>query len=227
MRRPLLCYITDRAQFSGNEAARRAHLLAKVGEAATAGVDYIQLREKDLSARDLESLSHEVMRVLRETHTRKENRQLRTENRELRTALLINSRTDVALAVSAHGVHLPASDVFPEDVRRISRGVHPAVRLTVTQSCHEPEDVHRAAENGADLAVFAPVFEKQSAPGTKPTGLETLRTACQYKIPVLALGGVTLENAADCLRTGAAGIAAIRLFQDHDLADAVRRLREL
>jgi thiamine-phosphate pyrophosphorylase len=216
----LLCYITDRTQFSGDEAARYMRLLDKIAEAVEAGVDYIQLRERDLTTRELGALAHKALGIIQQS-------KLRTENRELRTKLLINSRTDVALAVSAHGVHLPANDVSPEEVRHISRAAHTPVRLTVTQACHEPEEVHRAAENGADLAVFAPVFEKKSAPGTKPTGLETLRTACQYKIPVLALGGVTLENAADCLRAGAAGIAAIRLFQDHDLADTVRRLREL
>lgn len=216
----LLCYITDRTQFSGDEAGRHIRLLDKIAEAVEAGVDYIQLRERDLTTRELEALAHKALGIIQKS-------QLRTENRELRTKLLINSRTDVALAVSAHGIHLPANDVSPEEVRHISRGTHTPVRLTVTQSCHEPKEVHRAAENGADLAVFAPVFEKKSTPGTKPTGLETLRTACQYKIPVLALGGVTLENAADCLRAGAAGIAAIRLFQDQELADSVRRLRQL
>ena len=214
----LLCYITDRTQFPGDEASRRARLLDKIREAAEAGVDYIQLREKDLPARDLELLAREALTLLGK---------LRTENRELRTTFLINSRTDVALAVSGQGVHLPANDVSPDEVRRIWRAAHTPVRLTITQSCHKPEDVHRAQENGADLAVLAPVFEKQSAPGTKPTGLETLRTACQYRIPVLALGGVTLDNASDCLRAGAAGIAAIRLFQENNIADVVRQLRRL
>jgi thiamine-phosphate pyrophosphorylase len=214
----LLCYITDRTHFPGDEAARQRGLLDNIREAATAGIEFIQLREKDLPARELELLARKALTILQ---------QLRTENRELRTKLLINSRTDVALAVSGHGVHIPANDVSPEEVRRIWRAAHTAMRVTITQSCHQPEEVHRAAENGADLAVFAPVFEKKSAPGTKPAGLETLRAACQYKIPVLALGGVTLENVSDCLRAGAAGIAAIRLFQEHGLADAVRRLREL
>jgi thiamine-phosphate pyrophosphorylase len=214
----LLCYITDRTQFPGDEADRRARLLDKIQEAAEAGVDHIQLREKDLPARELELLARRALTILQ---------QGRTENRELRTKLLINSRTDVALAVSGHGVHLPANDVPPDEVRRICRAAHTPVRLTITQSCHEPEEVHRAQQNGADLAVLAPVFEKQSAPGTKPTGLETLRAACQYKIPVLALGGVTLDNAGDCLRAGAAGIAAIRLFQENTIADVVRQLRRL
>lgn len=217
---PLLCYITDRTQLPGDELGRRALLLAKIAEAAAAGIDHIQLREKDLTTRELESLARRAVEVIQES-------QGRTENRELGTKLLINSRTDVAIAVAAAGVHLRANDLSPAEVRRVAHGAHTPVRLMITQSCHTPEEVQQAAIDGADLAVFAPVFEKQSAPVTKPTGLDALRAACQYKIPVLALGGVTLENAADCLRAGAAGIAAIRLFQDHDLKEVVRRLQRL
>lgn len=215
MRRPLLCYITDRAQFSGNETARRVHLLAKVSEAANAGVDYIQLREKDMPARELESLSREAMHILERIQSE-------------RTRLLINSRADVSLAVGADGVHLPAGEVAPAEVRRIAQcSAGAPARVTISVACHSPEEVHQAQAAGADLALFAPVFEKESAPGTKPAGLEALRAACQSKIPVLALGGVTLGNAADCLRSGAAGIAAIRLFQENDVTDVVRKLRSL
>jgi len=216
--RPLLCYITDRTRFPGDEFSRRARLLTKIAEAAQAGVDYIQLREKDLPARDLETLAREAMGILRE-HA------LKTQNRELRTALLVNSRTDVALAVGAAGVHLRARDISPEDVRLCSAGA-PA-RVTISVSCHEPREVQQAAIAQADLALFAAVFEKQTAPATPATGLDALRQACQYPIPVLALGGITLENARDCLATGAAGIAAIRLFQENDIAEVVRRLRSL
>jgi thiamine-phosphate pyrophosphorylase len=228
MRRPLLCYITDRTQFVGDEPVRRTRLLAKISEAANAEVDYIQLREKDLSARDLENLSREALRVVREAQKRKENHQLGTENRELRTALLINSRTDVALGVETDGVHLPAGDISPTEVRRICAysAVAPA-RVTISVSCHSPEEVCRAQEAGADLALFAPVFEKKDAPNAKPAGLAALRQACQNKIPVLALGGITLNNAAACLEAGAAGIAAIRLFQEDDVPEMVRKLRNL
>ena len=217
---PLLCYITDRTQLPGYEVGRRARLLEKIAEAAEAGIDYIQLREKDLTARELESLATEILETIQES-------QRRTENRELRTKLLINSRADIAIAVAAAGVHLPASDLTPAEVRRIASGAHPPVRLMVSRSCHTPEEVQQAAIDGADLALFAPVFEKQAAPATKPTGLDALRAACHYNLPLLALGGVTLENAAGCFRAGAAGIAAIRLFQDHDLKEAVRHLQRL
>ena len=102
--RCLLYYITDRSQFRGDEGARRRALLAKVAEAASAGVDYIQLREKDLSARELEMLASNALAAVRNSAP------LKTENRGVRTRLLINSRTDIALAVGADGVHLRADD---------------------------------------------------------------------------------------------------------------------
>src|SRR5882762_491240 len=106
--RRLLYYITDRNAFPGDESSRRRRLLEKIREAAIAGVDFIQLREKDLSTRELEFLAREAVKVIA---------QLRSENQELRTSLLINSRTDVALAVQADGVHLRSNDIFPQDVR--------------------------------------------------------------------------------------------------------------
>ena len=222
MHRPCtLYYITDRSQFPGNEAARRQLLLQRISEATRAGIDYIQLREKDLPARELEELAGQAIRIL-------EDERLRTVNRDMRTALLINSRTDVALAVAAHGVHLRSDDISPVDVRRMcSAGRDAPVRLTISQSCHHPNDVQQAAREGANLALLAPVFEKKDDRSAKPAGLEALRRACQYNIPVLALGGITLTNAAACLEAGAAGIAAIRLFQENDIAEVARRLRDL
>ena len=216
----LLYYITDRSQFSGDEDSRRAQLLATVTHAARCGVDYIQLREKDLSPRDLEVLAREVA-------------QLRTENHKLTTGVLINARTDVALACGANGVHLRSDDISPTDVRTIWTNSGAGTRVTVGVSCHTRAEVARAAQEGADFAVFGPVFEKvlpekMRGPGsTRPTGLEVLHEACQEKIPVLALGGVTLENAAACIQVGAAGIAAIRLFQENEMGQTVMALRQL
>ncbi len=220
----LLYYITDRTQFPGDEAARCRALLAKITEATRAGVDYIQLREKDLSTRELERLAREAVRIIRE---------LRTANRELRTHLLINSRADVALAVGADGVHLRSDDIAPSDVQHIwsqvsAHNPKPEARSPVIAvSCHSRADVLRAKSEGADFAVFAPVFEKKAQPDAKPAGLQALREACAVKIPVLALGGVTLENAGPCLQAGAAGVAAIRLFQENRIDDIIRVLKEV
>jgi thiamine-phosphate pyrophosphorylase len=211
--RCLLYYITDRSQFRGDERARRRDLLAKIAEAACACVDYIQLREKDLSTRELEMLAREVVAIVR-------------ENSSL-TRLLINSRTDVALAVGADGVHLRADDVVPREARQAAQRPLTTDHFLVAASCHSNEDVIRAESEGADFAVFAPVFEKNKAPGRRPTGLAALHEACRAKIPVLALGGVTMENAASCLDTGAAGVAGIRLFQENTIGDVVLALRAL
>jgi thiamine-phosphate pyrophosphorylase len=230
--RPLLYYITDRTAFSGDEPTRRRALLAKIADAARAGIDYIQLREKDLPPRDLETLATEALSTIRDTPRAAGHQPLatlRTDNWELETVLFINSRTDIALATGANGVHLPANDISPPDVRRLctSCGADAPVRVTISKSCHSPQDVHEAARAGADLAIFAPVFEKKDGPATTPAGLDALRAACRHEIPVIALGGITLKNAAACLQAGAAGIAAIRLFQEHDIAEVVRRVREL
>jgi thiamine-phosphate pyrophosphorylase len=218
-------YITDRSAFPGDETARRKCLLDKIAEAAHAGIEYIQLREKDLPTRDLERLCRDALGLLNA---------FRAENRELKTKLLINSRTDVALATGADGVHLRSNDISPQEVRKIWKraecgaGAHAREDHVQTPligvSCHSAEAATRAAAEAADFAVFAPVFAKK---GATPAGVNVLREACRPHIPVLALGGVTLENARSCLEAGAAGIAGIRLFQENSIADVVRKLAEL
>src|SRR5579872_6066682 len=174
----LLYYITDRTAFGPDEPTRRRRLLEKIAEAARAGVDYIQLREKDLPTRELESLAREAVDIVE---------QLRTEHPELRTVLLINSRTDVARAAGADGVHLRSNDISAGEVRSIwskarvgtaalgcpasaarpgdtggpARDVSLQIPL-IGVSCHSPSEVAQAKVTGASFAVFAPVFEKKS-----------------------------------------------------------------
>ncbi len=200
----LLYYITDRAYFGDRKA-----FLEKIAEAARSGMDYIQLREKDLSARELESLGKSVLQTIR--------------GEKSTTALLINSRADVCIAVGADGVHLRSNDISARDVRTIFS----KRKTDIGVSCHRVDEVEQAASDGANFATFGPVFEKNGLPGANPTGLDELRKACQHDIPVLALGGITLENARACLDTGAAGIAAIRLFQENDIAEVVDKLKPL
>ncbi len=207
-----LYYITDRRQFRGDAAEQGRRLLLKIAECAAAGVNYIQLREKDLSARALEHLAGKAMAALGGAQTR----------------LLINSRADVALACGAHGVHLPGNDLHASEVRALYARVNAAAPI-IGVSAHSAAEVANAEAHGADFAVFAPVFEKSGA--ANPLGLEQLRQVCHRAeaasspIPVLALGGVTLENARQCVAAGAAGIAAIRLFQENDVAAIVGKFR--
>jgi thiamine-phosphate pyrophosphorylase len=212
----LLYYITDRSQFPGDENSRRIRLLETIAQAVRCGVDFIQLREKDLSPCQLETLAPEAIK-------------LRTENEKLKTAFLINSRTDIALACGAQGVHLRSKDISPSEVRKIWTQSGMSTGLTVGVSCHSRAEVVRAADEGANFAVFGPVFGKAIGESTHacPTGLEALHVASQERIPVIALGGVTLENAESCILAGAAGISAIRLFQENEMDKVVAELRRL
>jgi len=208
-----LYYITDRRFFPGNSASQEQQLLKKIAECAAAGVDFIQLREKDLSTHMLEELAQKAMAALGNSQTQ----------------LLINARTDVALACGAHGVHLPGNDLPASDVRVIfaRAGIGSPV---IGVSTHSLAEVASAEAHGADFAVFGPVFEKSGTANHE--GLEQLRQACHRKemahppMPLLALGGITLENARQCVEEGAAGIAAIRLFQQNDVSAVIRKLRE-
>ncbi len=228
----LTYYITDRTQFAGSETERRSRLLRTVRQAAAAGVDYIQLREKDLPVRDLELLAREALRLVRG---------------EGPTRLLINHRTDVALAAGAEGVHLTADDIAAGDARALAAGHHPDREFLVAVSCHSAEQVRLAEAHGADFAVLAPIFEKIGAGNMRSIregiGLEELRRAARQDsttdarveaggvrrgIPVFALGGVNRERALLCAAAGAAGIAGIRIFQQcSDLPELVRSLQQL
>lgn len=190
-----------------------------------AAVDYVQLREKDLSGRALESLAKDAAQLIRESRSS--------------TRLLINSRTDVALAAEARGVHLPSNDILPADVQRIWREARDPRQPIIAVSCHSEADVIAAESasdrvaadvhvrpGSADFVVFGPVFEKPGATGM-PAGLDHLRQVCRHPIPVLALGGVTAENAHLCIEAGASGIAGTRLFQENNVATVVTKLRSL
>jgi thiamine-phosphate pyrophosphorylase len=243
----LTYYITDRTQFAGGEAERRSKLLQTIRQSAAAGVDYIQLREKDLAVRELESLAREALRSIRG---------------EGQARLLINHRTDVALAVAADGVHLTGDDIPAGDARALAAGRQAGRDFLVAVSCHSAKEVRLAEAHGADFVVLAPIFEKfgaekahakrggpakigspkATAAGEK-IGLEELRLATRQegasdarieagsfrsRFPVFALGGVDRERAALCAAAGAAGIAGIRIFQQcSDLPELVRALHSL
>lgn len=211
----LLYYITDRKGFAGTEAEQRAALLHCIGDAARAGVDYIQLREKDLAAADLDLLARQALRCVRDNSAT--------------TKLLINTHADVARAVGADGVHLP-SGFPPADEIRDQWLLHSDREPIIGVSAHNVQDVRHAESSGASFAVLAPIFNKV-ATGAKGIGLNVLQTACstsakqEDSFAVLALGSVTLGNARSCLDAGAAGVAGIRLFQQGDVDETVRKLR--
>jgi thiamine-phosphate pyrophosphorylase len=177
-------YITDR-----NAAGGFRPLLEIIRDQIHMAVDYIQIREKDLTARELFEFSLAVLEVRQEAKARQQ------------TKILLNTRADVALAIGADGVHLPAD--APQET---------LPGLLVARSCHTLKEIQAAR---ADFVVFSPVFQGHN--NTSGVGLAALRHACQAGKPVFALGGVTWENAEQCMEAGAEGIAGIRLFQDPTL----------
>lgn len=210
--RPLLYYITDRqalpAPRSLGVGGPARDPLPLIERALAAGLDLIQIRERDLDTRALLALVEAAVKRAEGTATR----------------ILVNDRLDVALAGGAAGAQLPAHGLPVAEVRRR----YPDLLLGA--SCHNREELRRAEDGGADFVVFGPVFETPSKkPFGPPQGVEKLAEAVgTVKIPVLALGGITLANAAACLQAGVAGLAAISLFQDApDLKDTVKRLRQL
>jgi thiamine-phosphate pyrophosphorylase len=163
--------------------------LEVAGRAARDGVEMIQIRAKQLSARDLMDLGRGAVSVRGSAR------------------ILVNTRIDVALACGAQGVHLPARSIAPSAIRQITP---PGFLIGV--SCHTVEELRAAENEGADFAVYGPVFESVTK-SVVPIGLDALRIAtASVRLPVYALGGVTAANASLCVEAGAAGVAGISLF---------------
>jgi thiamine-phosphate pyrophosphorylase len=180
-------YITDRSQIGGSIAA----LMETIARNLTAGVEMIQLRERDLPARELLALTQAVLRLSNPGGTK----------------VLVNDRSDVAMVAGAAGVHLRGGSVEAARIRAIA----PA-DLVIGVSCHTVEEVARAEGEGASFAVLAPIYTTVGK--GPPLGLGPLAEAARsVRIPVLALGGVTAARTQECLDAGAAGIAGISLFQ--------------
>ena len=217
---PLLYYITDRRQLAPSEPQADERLETRILHAARAGVDYIQLREKDLSPRALEELAYEAMAAVEEAR----------RDANSCTRLLINGRVDVAIACGAAGVHLPTENALSPDDARVAFDKAGIPAPVIAVSCHSADDVARAAARGADFAVFGPVYGKgpdAAQERVEPAGIDSLRRACEASLgmPVFALGAVTVASAPACLRAGARGIAGIRLFQQGDVATTIEELR--
>jgi thiamine-phosphate pyrophosphorylase len=199
-------------------------LPGKIELVAAAGVDWIQLREKDLSGRSSASLAREALR--------RASKQAGHAPAAVR--ILVNDRLDVAIAERAGGVHLGENSLPVEDAKRLLAASQAGQTLShdfmLGVSCHSLEAAQSAASAGANYIFFGPVFPTPSkAAYGAPQGLDHLAEVCaSVTIPVLAIGGITVENASACFAAGAAGIAAIRLFQDStDPSGLVRALRQI
>lgn len=217
--KPLLCYVTDRRSLPLATSSDAIPLLLRTIESvATAGVDWIQLREKDLPGRENLELARSALEAV--------------QARSSRTRIIVNDRADVALAAGAGGVHLSENGFSVSDARRLSDRFEEdsgkPLDFLIGVSCHSLGSALGAARDGADYIYFSPIFHTPSkAFYGPPQGVDRLRQICKtVPVPVVAIGGITLENAASCYAAGAAGVAAIRLFQDAtDLPSVVRSLR--
>jgi thiamine-phosphate pyrophosphorylase len=231
----LLYAITDRRLYAEKKADAMARLVDLAAMWAASGVSFIQLREKDLSGREQVDLARAMLLAIHAAGSRvNRDEDAGGATRVMRVPrLLIHGRADVALAAGADGVHLPAGSetLTPAEVRSIFAAAGRSQAPVVSVSCHTVEEVQLTKRQSPDCILLAPVFEKmirekdmvsdaeesrgysRKLPGT---GLALLQQACRAAAPVhvFALGGVTADNAADCIRAGAAGIAAIRLLQE-------------
>lgn len=238
---PLLCYVTDRPSLAPAGTTETSQppdvqemLRKKIAAAVAAGVDWIQIREKDLSGKECSLLTREAVKLAASPlpgDAARTSISSKTEPREeVSSRILVNDRLDVALAAQAGGVHLGEKSLPPQEAQRLVKSLRREKDFLIGVSCHSLEAAKAAERGGADYLFFGPVFATPSkAAHGVPQGLKSLAEVCRaVAVPMLAIGGITLENAADCFSAGASGIAAIRLFQDApDVAEVVRVFREL
>jgi thiamine-phosphate pyrophosphorylase len=205
--KPIVCYVTDWKALGAGEPPEI--LLAKIRGAIAAGADWVQIRERGMPARELVALA----------------RAARNEGAG-QARILVNDRLDVALAASAAGVHLGGASLPAREVVRWCHAGNAPADFLIGVSGHSVEDVREAEAAGASYVFFGPVFETPSKKSFgPPQGIANLAEACRAaRIPVIAIGGVNEENAAECLRAGAAGIAAIRMFQELRKPEALKQV---
>ncbi len=198
-----MCYVTDGNSLGASD--RGETLMARIEAAVAAGVDWIQIREKNLSGRELFKLARDAVNAARHKDTR----------------VLVNDRLDVALAAGAGGVHLREESIPVRDVAQWCKSGSARSGFLVGVSCHSVEGARRGGADGASYLFFGPVFETPTKQKFgPPQGIEMLAEVCNSTaVPVIAIGGINTGNASRCIQAGAAGVAAVRLFQDRDLRD--------
>jgi thiamine-phosphate pyrophosphorylase len=186
--------------------ADEASLVRQVERALLAGVDFVQLRRRTLSGRELEALAKRLVALASRASGK----------------ILVNGRLDVALSAGAAGVHLPADGLPVAEVKKVV-----STGFVVSRSTHSREEVERAYREGASFVVFGPIFPTASKPGHPGVGLEALKeTVSSVPIPVYALGGVTPERISQIHDTGAHGVTGISVFErEEDLQALFERLR--
>jgi thiamine-phosphate pyrophosphorylase len=219
---PILCYVTDRRSLAMPAAERSvasgfgvecARLVEKIVGVAAAGVDWVQIREKELASRELAGLTREAVARVRVAGSSPAGR----ANPVVR--VIVNDHLDVAIEAGADGVHLGEASLPVADVAAHLKRINFSAadrKFLIGASCHSLDGAKAVVRDGADYIFFGPVFATPSkAKFGEPQGVKKLAAVCSaVGVPVIAIGGITLDNAGECIAAGAAGIAAIRLFQD-------------
>jgi thiamine-phosphate pyrophosphorylase len=208
--KPIVCYVTGREALGAADSSEK--LLARIRAAVAAGVDWVQIRERAMHARELLALTKSVIAAAGNA-----------------ARILVNDRLDVALAAGAAGVHLRGESVPATEAIRWLRERNAPPGFLVGVSCHSVQEAHLAEAAGASYLFFGPVFE---TPAKRqfgaPQGVEKLAEVCRsVRIPVIAIGGVSGTQGLECLRAGASGIAAIRMFQELGEAELRNVLKQI
>lgn len=183
----------------------RNSILRTISDAVESGISFVQIREKSLAANQLFELTAAVAEI--------------TSNSK--TLLMVNGRPDIAAVAGADGVHLPESGLPIKVVKKAFP------KLLIGASVHSVNGAVTAAESGADLAIFGNVF---ATPGKgTPSGVESLREVCVAvsPLPIIAVGGINVSEISEVLRAGAAGVAAIRMFNESaEMRAALSKINE-
>jgi thiamine-phosphate pyrophosphorylase len=209
--KPILYLITRGAtdETTTPESAEFQQILVQLSAAVTAGIQLFQIREKRLTSRVLFELTTRAVSITRGTATR----------------VLVNDRADIAAGAGAAGVHLTTQSLEAAVIRKAFRE-----RLLIGSSTHSVEEARRAMDASADFVVFGPVFESPSKKKYgAPVGLQALSGVARKlaPFPVIALGGISIKNAAECLSAGSSGVAGISLFSEPQrLLDVATIIRE-
>ncbi|HEV8591107.1 MAG TPA: thiamine phosphate synthase [Pyrinomonadaceae bacterium] len=204
--RPLLYLITRGEAGPANFSQKKKEILDIVRAAVDAGVNLIQIREKDLEGRQLFEIVLAAVEIAAGS----------------KTLILASERFDVAIAAGAHGVHLPARALASATVRKIVPG-----GFLIGVSTHNAGEIESAVSGEADFVTFGPIFD--SSGKGPPVELDELSKICKQfpDLPVIALGGINETNLNATIDAGAAGIAAIRLLNDPvTLAEIAARVKQ-
>ncbi len=224
---PIVCYVTDRKSLRASQTGLA--LRERIQMAVQAKVDWVQIREKDMPARELMDLVRGVRDAIRAEDALGSAEG--TRHGHVVPRVVVNDRLDLALAAGAAGVHLGRESVNVRDVVKWCGSGNAPPEFMIGLSCHSIEEAREAESAGANYILFGPVFETPSKRVFgEPQGIARLAEVCgTVRIPVIAIGGVDEVNAQDCVRTGAGGIAAIRMFQEASdarvLASAVQTIQ--